>query len=100
MFSFSNDAGGLGSAFTGIFSSISRGTSDCGSRPICLTRGSNCEAKLATYNECLNNSNSARYSAQAEVAKSNVKTYVIGAVVVALLIIVALFLFSRKRERN
>lgn len=53
---YSSDSFGLGSAFSGIFSGMSQGTNECGSRPICLTNGENCTTKLKTYNDCVSKS--------------------------------------------
>lgn len=86
----STDTGGLGSMMSGIFGSIAKGTSQCGSRPICVGTGSLCAEKNKAYNECL----------QKDIAaKTTIQTNKMVIIVVGLISVVVVLSIILKNRR-
>lgn len=81
-----SDVTGIGS----VFGAISQGTSECGSRPICVGGGLGCEEKQRLYNACL------QKNIDSKTVQSKNKTVIIVVGIVAAVIILALIL-KRKR---
>jgi len=84
--SYCADSFGIGSGLTGIFSSMSKGTDECGARPVCVF--GNCEQKQRSYDACVAQS----MNSNVAISANKTKMYIIGSIVgiVVLLVVVSM----------
>lgn len=94
MLSFGSDAGGIGAALTGIFSATSKGTENCGSRPVCIGNLGNCKQKQEAYNLCV--SKSMELKSQSEISNQRTKMITIVAVFIIALVALSIILKNKK----
>jgi hypothetical protein len=102
------DGGGLASVglnFSGsdwlgvgaVFSSLSKGTAECGAKPTCIsTKNNNCSKQKTAYSDCLSRSLNTKTVIQDSKSKSNTTIIVISLVLVAVLI-TGIYLFKKKK---